>query len=420
MANQASRALISPKLKSWWQKHKFRIVKTVRISAVVGGVLLALSIVSALAYWGWLTQTQLQQTQQERETLAARSVSLQTELANTLTAYEELAQDDQVVRNNELQAEIESIQETYTDAIEAYESILDLRGDGGRVQTAETLFAQSLNFLADRNFASASATITTVRSEIATQRQTLAVAAVPANLPTSNTPPAAGSSSRQVVDTEIGQYAVDLVAADLNSTRVVVETASEQTCTDNCPVNSLAAFVSSAGGFAGINGPYFCPAEYPSCAGKTNSFDTLLMNRQKTYFNSDNNVYSSVPALIFSGSSARLVGQSQEWGRDTGVDAVIASQPMLLSGGNITFGGDGDPKKGSRGNRSFIGSKDSTVYIGVVRNATVAEVAYVLKALGLQSALNLDSGGSTALYSGGRYLAGPGRNTPFGIVLVRK
>ena len=169
-----------------------------------------------------------------------------------------------------------------------------------------------------------------------------------------------------------------------------------------------------------FNGPYFCPAEYPSCAGKTNSFDTLLMNYKKTYFNSDNNVYSTVPAVIFSGSSARFVGQSLEWGRDTSVDAVIASQPMLLSGGEIRFGGDGDPKKGSRGSRSFIGNKGSTVYIGVVRNATVAEVAHVLKALGLENALNLDSGGSTAMMANGRYIAGPGRNTPFGIVLTRK
>jgi exopolysaccharide biosynthesis protein len=60
------------------------------------------------------------------------------------------------------------------------------------------------------------------------------------------------------------------------------------------------------------------------------------------------------------------------------------------------------------------------VYIGVVRGATVAEVGHVLKAMGLSHALNLDSGGSVAFYANGRYVAGPGRQTPFGIVLVRK
>ena len=115
----------------------------------------------------------------------------------------------------------------------------------------------------------------------------------------------------------------------------------------------------------------------------------------------------------------RFVGASQEWGRDTGPDGVLANQPLLLSGGNVVFGGSGDPKQGSKGNRSFVGNKGSTAYIGVVHNATVGEVAQILKAMGLDNALNLDSGGSTALWSGG-YKAGPGRNIPNAILFVRK
>jgi exopolysaccharide biosynthesis protein len=83
------------------------------------------------------------------------------------------------------------------------------------------------------------------------------------------------------------------------------------------------------------------------------------------------------------------------------------------------FGGDGDPKKGSRGNRSFVGATGSNVYIGVVHSATVAEAAIVLKDMGIQNALNLDSGGSTALWSGG-YKVGPGRAIPNAIVFVGK
>ena len=124
--------------------------------------------------------------------------------------------------------------------------------------------------------------------------------------------------------------------------------------------------------------------------------------------------------MIFNGNSVRLVGQSLEWGRDTGVDAVIAAQPLLVSGGNVAFGGNSDPKEGSKVSRAFIASKDNFVYIGVVHGATVGEVAHVLKALGVQSALNLDSSGSLAFMVNGKYVDGPGRQTPFGIVLVRK
>lgn len=143
------------------------------------------------------------------------------------------------------------------------------------------------------------------------------------------------------------------------------------------------------------------------------------MNKNKVYFNSDNNVYSVVPAVIFLGNSVRFVSRSLDWGRDTGIDSMIANQPLLVSGGNVVFGGDGDPKKGSKGPRSFVANKGNTVYIGVTYNATVAENANVLKALGMDNALNLDSGGSTALWYGG-YKAGPGRGIPNAILFIRK
>ena len=69
----------------------------------------------------------------------------------------------------------------------------------------------------------------------------------------------------------------------------------------------------------------------------------------------------------------------------------------------------------------FVMHKDTftgnIAYIGVVFNATVAEAAHVIHALGIENALNLDSGGSTALWSGG-YKVGPGRNIPNAVLFV--
>lgn len=391
-------------------------------------VVLAVLLVAVAGAWWWY-----QRTQQEfarltaekdtvtlaKEALAQKLDEVSMQLTATAAELQAVKSEDQFVKNRELEAEIRNIQTTFQQTVSAYEKILDLRGDGARTQALDAQFSTVLSLLSRRNYASASTQLRTLQTNIQTLQTQLAGAVeVPANVTSSNTPPDSGYS-RQAVDTDVGRFLVDIVGADLGSTRVVVETASAGDCADNCPVASLADYVSRAGGFAGINGPYFCPAEYPSCAGKKNSFDTLLMNKNKVYFNSGNNVYSTVPAFIFS-SSARLVGASSEWGRDTGPDSVIASQPMLLSGGEVRFGGSGDPKQGSRGSRSFIATKGNRVYIGVVRGATVAEVARVLKAMGLENALNLDSGGSTAFYAGGRYVAGPGRQTPFGIVLVRR
>jgi exopolysaccharide biosynthesis protein len=334
--------------------------------------------------------------------------------------YDKLSKVDQKVRNDTLEQEIKKIQKSYGEAVKVYENLLRLRDQNVKVPELETRMAKVLKLLSERNYGSASAELVSLQAGINKKSSEVASSfVIPANVPVNNTPPGAGYS-RQSVKSEVGTFLVDIIAADLNSTKVIVDTASDGTCTNDCPVDALGNYAARSGAFAGINGPYFCPAGYPSCEGKVNSFDTLLMNKNKTYFNSDNNVYSTVPAVIFSGSSARFVGQSLEWGRDTGVDSVIASQPMLVAGGNVVYGGDDEVKRAGKGARSFIGATGSTAYIGVVYNANVAEVARVLKAMGIQSALNLDSGGSTALWSGGRYIVGPGRNTPFGILFVNK
>lgn len=234
-----------------------------------------------------------------------------------------------------------------------------------------------------------------------------------------NTPPGSGYS-RQEVSAEGQNYTVDIIAADLNSTKVIVDTASDSNCSNDCPVMPLADYVSRSGAYAGINGSFFCPAEYPSCAGKTNSFDTLVMNKNKTYFNSDNNVYSTIPAAIFSQGSARFISRSLEWGRDTSADAVIANYPLLVAGGNINFTENpNEPKFGQKGPRTFLATKQGKVFIGVVRGATMGESAQVMKALGMDEALNLDEGGSTALWFNG-YKAGPGRNIPNAVLFVKR
>lgn len=356
------------------------------------------------------------------DTLTQTEINLLSKNEKLNEKLQILLTEDQYVKNKQQEQDLKNIRNAYLKTVKTYEDLLLLRESGGNTNKSDELIAKSLSLLAEQQYASAEAVLAQINIQIIKEKEALAKKAteitIPKNIPVNNTPPSSGYS-RQLVSTEIGNFLIDIVSADLSSTKVIIDTASDNTCTDNCPVLSLAEYVSRSGAFAGINGSYFCPASYPSCAGKTNSFDTLLMNKNKVYFNSENNVYSTVPVAVFGSGWARFMGKSLDWGRDTGVDAVIANQPLLLSGGNIAFTGDGDPKKGSKGQRSFIGNKGTTVYIGVTHNATVAENGYVLKALGLDNALNLDSGGSTALWSGG-YKSGPGRNIPNAVLLIRK
>lgn len=356
----------------------------------------------------------------ELASVTEQKTTIEDQLASISAQLEALKNVDEKKRSDDLETEIKNIQNTYNAAVNSYEALVKLRELTTKTDKYDSLFTKALTTLAKRNYASASAQLKDLDKQIAVESDKLntTTATIPANVPQNNTPPGSGYS-RQQVNSDAGTFMVSLIAGDLGSTKVIVDTASGGDCGNDCPVLALGDYVNRNGAYAGINGSYFCPASYPSCAGKMNSFDTLLMNKNKVYFNSENNKFSTVPAVIFGGGFIRFIGQSLEWGRDTSIDSMIANQPLLVSGGNVVFGGDGDPKKGSVGNRSFVANKGNVVYIGVVHSATVASAARALKAMGMDNALNLDSGGSTALWSGG-YKVGPGRGIPNAILFVRK
>lgn len=394
------------------------ILKHVRLTLAVFTLMASIGYLLSLALYYNLNTRNLKLTTQIRA-VSGKYNTTQSKLNQIKNELTDLKSQDQYLINKQLESDIKAIETTYDKAVNAYEKLLDLKVVSKKTENFDQKFVEILTQLSARNYASAEAGLDLLTKEIQAEKSKIVASfVIPANVPANNTPPSSGYS-RQVVKTDLGEFLVDIVTADLNSTRVIVDTASDGDCGDNCPVLPLATYVSRSGAYAGINGSYFCPASYPSCAGKTNTFDTLLMNKNKVYFNSANNVYSNVPAVIFTGNSARFVGASSEWGRDTEVDAVIANRPLLVSGGQSVFGGSSEAKEGAKGGRSFVGASGSTAYIGVVHNATVGESAKVLATMGIQNAINLDDGGSTALWSGG-YKAGPGRDLPNVVLFVGK
>lgn len=346
-----------------------------------GGIIIVFLVAFAISYFlqSSTLKLQLGSANSEKSKLAATLDTTQKSLKDAETKYIALKNEDQYKINQQLKKDVEQTHNSYKTSIDVFEKIQDLKVKKQKTESMELLYASAVKNLADLKFASADAQLADLNGQIKKINDELAAAAAAAaaaeaakaaglkNPPTTttNTPPGSGYSY-QMVKSDVGDFAVSIVSADLGSTRVIVDTATDGDCRDNCPVLSLGDYVARNGAFAGINGSYFCPASYPSCAGKTNSFDTLVMNKNKKYINSDNNVYSNVPVAVFGSGYARFLGASSGWGRDTGVNGVIANQPLLLSGGNIAFGGGSDPKQGSKGSRSFVGSKGSTVYLGSV------------------------------------------------------
>ncbi len=388
-----------------------------------GWIIIVVAIISLLSFgvdFYKIYQKQ-QQTEGSNQGLKDQIIQNNETKKTTQAEIDKLNNEDLRKANTAVKQEIVDLKSSYSAAVVAYEQVLYLQDRGSNITDELSKFSSILSFLSKDDLASALKTTKDLVAETDKEKSrlsALAAAPIPANVPAINTAPSSGFQ-RQKVTVDGTSFLVDIISADLNTTKVIVDTASDGTCANNCPVLPLATYVSRSGAYAGVNGTYFCPDTYPSCVDKKNSFDVLVMNKNKVYFNSDNNVYSTVPVAIFSGNSARFISQSSGWGRDTGVDAVIANRPLLVLDGNNQFGSGGEDKEIIRSNRGFLGASGNTGYIGVVHGVTVVEMAKVLQTMGIKNAINLDSGGSTALWSGG-YKDGPGRDLPNVVLFVKK
>ena len=341
---------------------------------------------------------------------ATKQVAVLNEIARQ---YEALKNDDQFKKNEALSNVIENIQNTYEAGAKLFEDRADLVITTGKIQAVDKELAKFLSLLGEQKWVEANEQVKKVRTEI----DKIIVAntpkvSVPLTSTVSNSLPGSGYA-RQKVNTSRGEFVVSMISAP--GARVIIETASDSDCSDNCPTKTLAEHVAASGGFAGINGGYFCPPDYPKCQGKVNSFDTLAVNgRTKAVLNRANNVYSVVPLVAAYGNNLAFYDQTVGWGVDTSSTGALANHPRLVRDGSTATADNS-----GKGTRGFIGKKESTIVIGHVYGASLADTAEVLVTLGIQNALNLDGGGSTALYYEGSYKAGPGRGLPTAIVLTR-
>ena len=227
------------------------------------------------------------------------------------------------------------------------------------------------------------------------------------------------------VPTARGTFNVHLIKERLAEVTVRTLTANSTECTNACPAKPLAQYVSESGGYAGMNGTYLCPPDYPACAGKVNSYDYAV-------YNSDLRRWINRPALVgqnslltFNGSATAVYRRSFVYAQNASrmnapITAGITMFPLLLQNGAVI---DSELEQTAvqmtRGTKGAIGVDGTYVYLAIVTGATVTESAYVLQALGARDALNLDGGGTSALYIAGSYKVGPGRLLPNAIVLTK-
>jgi hypothetical protein len=229
-------------------------------------------------------------------------------------------------------------------------------------------------------------------------------------------PPGSGYSS-YTIGTEKGNFSISVVSIDMGGVRMVTDTANDNDCAADCPTKSLADYVSQHGAFAGMNGTYFCPPDYADCASKKNSFDyPVFSSRLGKWINATNLFWNDRSMMYQEGGQMRFRRNAASGASGS---AAIVNAPGLLEGGNVIVNSFPlTATQQSKGTRGGIGIRGNVTYLVIARSATMEEFAYIFKAMGATDALNLDGGGSTALWFGG-YKAGPGRSLPNAVLFVR-
>jgi hypothetical protein len=226
--------------------------------------------------------------------------------------------------------------------------------------------------------------------------------------------------SRLDVPTAAGTFATWLIKERLASVRVRTVTAGNSDCFSACPAKPLAQYVAESGAYAAIHGSYFCPPDYAPCASIVNTYDYAVYNSTLgTWINSRHLSNPTNAVMTFSGNTATAYRRIRDYGRGP-VTGGISNFPLVLqNGAALNVSGEIDVNQARRGTRGVIAFDSTYLYLAVIGSATVPEIATVMRALGARDAMNLDGGGSVAMWIGGGYVVGPGRLLPNAILLMK-
>ncbi len=261
-----------------------------------------------------------------------------------------------------------------------------------------------------------------------TSRLRFVVAAGNANVEATSGPPAVPSNAGYSVisvPTARGTFVVHLLKERLADVTVKTVAANTSVCRADCPVKPLAQYAAENGAYAGMNGTYLCPPDYPDCAGKVNSFEYAVYDSNlRKWLNLPSLATTQTGLVTFTGSTPTFYRRSSVYARErlslAPITAGLTMYPLLVQDGVVvnSESEQSDAQK-LRSMKGSIGSDGVHIFLTLVTNATVTESAHVLRALGVRDALNLDGGGTSAIWFDGAYKVGPGRPLPNAIVLTK-
>jgi hypothetical protein len=134
----------------------------------------------------------IKQVQKQNEELQSKYEESQKNLTD-------LQNEDQVVKNRQLEDEITNIRNSYKKSVSVYELLLDLKNISQDTTKLDASMAMSLSLLSQRDYQKANETLTQLEKDINTESNKIAASyKIPENVTTSSTPPSSGYARQQV------------------------------------------------------------------------------------------------------------------------------------------------------------------------------------------------------------------------------
>ncbi|MFH1253418.1 MAG: phosphodiester glycosidase family protein [Candidatus Uhrbacteria bacterium] len=236
----------------------------------------------------------------------------------------------------------------------------------------------------------------------------------------------------KTISTDRGNFSIELVILCRDAFDMITDTAEMSDCSSDCAAKTLAEYVNENNASIGIHGTYFCPPDYADCATKVNTFNSPVYNTATgvmleeedlpyqggpmTAYTEDGDFYFYHPAYEFGLSVEEFENRENEK-----LMAAIVNYPSLVENGiNIISREVLEPAQNNLSTRAGLGFDEEYIYLVVARGASVTDLASIFSVIGVDYAMNLDGGASTALYFNNEYLYGPNRELPNAIVFRQK
>jgi hypothetical protein len=218
-----------------------------------------------------------------------------------------------------------------------------------------------------------------------------------------------------------GSFPVRVITLRRDSFKMITDTAQVEDCERDCAAFPLKTYIEENGAAVGIHGAYACPPDYAECADQINAFQSPVFNSvADKMVNEDNLKFFDRPVMVATTDGelryfhrASQFGNSvQEFESVTGttVQSAIGNWPSLVENGiSVAENEPTEDKFVIPATRGGIGYNADNIFLVVATNATMVNFASIFVTLGATNALNLDGGGTTAMYLDGAYKFGPGR-----------